>query len=72
MLTKNKNRSYKNPEIIYRNHKPVSVIIDLEEYKQMLERLDDIEDIAFIESIKNKQMKFKKLDDFLMEFESNV
>ncbi len=72
MLTKTKKRSSKNPEVIYRNNKPVSVIIDLEEYKKMLERLDDIEDIAFINDIKNKPLKFRKLDDFLIEFDSNV
>jgi len=32
MLTKNNKRSAKSPEVIYRNDKPVSVIIDLEEY----------------------------------------
>lgn len=71
MLT-TKKRTSKNPEVIYRNNKPVSVIIDLEEYKNILERLDDIEDIAFINEIKNKQLKFRKLDDFLIEFDSNV
>ena len=72
MLTKAKKRSSKNPEVIYRNNKPVSVIIDLEEYEKILERLDDIEDIAFIKEIKNKPLKFRKLDDFLIEIDSNV
>lgn len=71
MLTKNK-RSAKNPEIIYRNNKPVSVIIDLEDYKEMLERLDDIEDLEFINNSKNRSLNFRKLDDFLSEYNSNV
>ena len=72
MLTKNHKRSTKSPEIIYRNNKPVSVIISLDEYKKMLERLEDIEDLKFINRIKNKPLKFRKLDDFLAEYESNV
>ena len=72
MLTKNNKLSAKSPEVIYRNDKPVSVIIDLEEYKKMLERLEDIEDIKYINKIKNKLLKFRKLDDFLAEYNSNV
>jgi PHD/YefM family antitoxin component YafN of YafNO toxin-antitoxin module len=72
MLTKNHKRSSKNPELIYRNNKPVSVIIDLEEYKKILERLEDIEDLKFINKIKNKPLKFRKLDDFLAEYNTNV
>ncbi len=72
MLTKNNKRSAKSPEVIYRNDKPVSVIIDLEEYKKILERLEDIEDLRFINKIKNKLLKFRKLDDFLAEYNSNV
>lgn len=63
MLTKNYKRSAKSPEVIYRNNKPVSVIIDLEEYKKILERLEDIEDLEFINKIKKKPLKFEKLDD---------
>ncbi|MCH7974457.1 MAG: type II toxin-antitoxin system Phd/YefM family antitoxin [Bacteroidetes bacterium] len=55
MLTKNYKRSVKSPEVIYRNNKPVSVIIDLEEYKKILERLEDIEDLEFINKIKIKR-----------------
>ena len=55
MSTKNYKRSVKSPEAIYRNNKPVSVIIDLEVYKKILERLEDIEDLEFINKIKIKR-----------------
>jgi len=71
MITKNY-KTTKRPEIIYRDNKPVSVIIDLEDYQQMLERLEDIEDLRFINSVKTKSLKFRKLDDFLLEYNSNV
>ena len=72
MITKNYKLTTKRPEIIYRDNKPVSVIIDLEDYQQMLERLEDIEDLRFINSVKTKSLKFRKLDDFLLEYNSNV
>ncbi|MBU2508511.1 MAG: type II toxin-antitoxin system Phd/YefM family antitoxin [Bacteroidetes bacterium] len=63
MLTKNK----KNREIIYRNNKPVSIILDIREYEKMIERLEDIEDIEFVKKIKSNSMSFIKLEDFLTE-----
>jgi len=67
MLTKTKIRKIKEPQVIYKGNKPVSVIIDIDEYKEILERLDDIEDINYLEGLKNKSLKFRKLNDFLNE-----
>jgi prevent-host-death family protein len=36
----------KKPEIILRDGKPTAVILDIEEYREMLERLEDLEDIS--------------------------
>jgi len=69
MLTKKK-QSIKNKEFIYRNNKPVSVIIDIEEYEELLERIEDIEDVEFIKSIKKEKLEFRSLDDFLEEVSS--
>jgi hypothetical protein len=38
----------------------------------MLERLEDVEDIKFIKKLKNKSLTFRKLDDFLADYNSNV
>lgn len=67
MKTKNKKRTVKEPEVIYRNNKPVSVILNIDEYQEILERLNDIEDLEFIEQLKNKKLTFRKLDDFLAD-----
>lgn len=72
MLSKTKKRSLRTPEVIYRNNKPVSVIIDIAEYNEMLERLEDVEDIKFIENLKNKQITFRRLDEFLADYNSDV
>ncbi|MCL5030761.1 MAG: type II toxin-antitoxin system Phd/YefM family antitoxin [Bacteroidetes bacterium] len=72
MSTKTRKRNRRTPEVVYRNNKPVSVILDIAEYNKMLERLEDVEDIKFIENLKSKQLKFRKLDDFLADHNSNV
>jgi tetrahydromethanopterin S-methyltransferase subunit G len=72
MPTKTRKQNRRIPEIVYRNNKPVSVILDIAKYNKMLERLEDIEDIKFIENLKSKQLKFRKLDDFLTDYNSNV
>jgi PHD/YefM family antitoxin component YafN of YafNO toxin-antitoxin module len=72
MSIKVKRKRTQKPEIVYRDNRPVSVIIDIDKYQDMVERLEDIEDIKFIEQIKNKSLSFRKLDDFLKEYDQNV
>ncbi|MCL4547300.1 MAG: type II toxin-antitoxin system Phd/YefM family antitoxin [Bacteroidetes bacterium] len=72
MPTKTGKRNRRTPEVVYRNNKPVSVILDIAEYNEMLERLEDVKDIKFIENLKSKQLKFRKLDDFLTGYNRNV
>jgi len=65
MPAKNKKRIVKEPQVVYSNNKPVSVIIDIDEYNEMLERLEDVEDIKYVESLKSKKLTFRKFDEFL-------
>ena len=62
----------KAPEIVIRNGKPSAVILDIEEYKEILERLEDAEDLAILKDIRSKPLKFRKLDDFLREYSPDV
>lgn len=62
----------KEPEIILRNGKPAAVILDIEAYQEMLERLEDIEDLKMLAEMREKTLKFKKLEDFLGEFQPGV
>ena len=55
-----------------RNGKPSAVILDIEEYREMLERLEDADDLALLEDIRSKPMKFRKLDEFLEEYSPDV
>jgi PHD/YefM family antitoxin component YafN of YafNO toxin-antitoxin module len=62
----------RNPEIVLRDGKPAAVIIDIDEYQEMLERLEDMEDLKLLAEMRQKPLKFKKLKDFLEEYKSSV
>ena len=61
----------KEPEIILRGGKPAAVIIDIDEYQEMLERLEDAEDLKILAEMRQKPLKFKRLEDFLAEAAQN-
>jgi PHD/YefM family antitoxin component YafN of YafNO toxin-antitoxin module len=55
------------PEIVLRNGKPAAVILDIEEYQELLERVEDAADLKRLERMREKRLRFKTLDDFLGE-----
>ncbi len=61
-----------NPEIILRDGKPRAVILDIDEYREMLERLDDAEDLRMLEETRMQPLEFKRLKDFLNEYTPSV
>jgi PHD/YefM family antitoxin component YafN of YafNO toxin-antitoxin module len=62
----------KNPEVILRDSKPVAVILDIDVYEQMLEQIEGIEDLEYIEKVRQKPMEFRSLSTFLQEHYVNV
>jgi PHD/YefM family antitoxin component YafN of YafNO toxin-antitoxin module len=62
----------KVPEIILRKGKPTAVILDIDEYQEMLERLEDMEDLKLLEKIRKKPLNFRKLNEFLKEYSPSV
>ncbi len=62
----------KSPEIILRNGKARAIILDIDEYQEMLERLEDAEDLKMLEDMRGKPLEFKKLEDFLNEYTPSV
>ncbi len=72
-----KNRTKTGPhlfsrEIIVTRGKPSAVIIPLEEYRDMLERLEDAEDVRILKRLRSKSLKFRSLEAFLKETASRV
>ncbi len=62
----------KAPEIVLREGKPAAVILDIEQYRDMLERLEDVEDLRMLREMRKRPLKFRKLDDFLREYPRRV
>ena len=55
------------PEIITRRGKPVSVILPIKEYQELLERVEDAEDMAWLKRARSKPLTYRSLDDYLAE-----
>jgi len=60
-------RTKHKPQIILRNGKPSAVIIDIEDYRELLERLEDAEDLRELEEMRKRPLTFTKLEDFTQE-----
>ena len=60
------------PELVLSEGKPTAVILDIDEYQEMLERLEDAEDLKTLEEMRKKPLRFRKLDDFLEEYAPSV
>lgn len=59
-------------EIVLRDGKPSAVILDIDEYQEMLERLEDLEDLEMLQEMREKPLSFRKLDEFLEEYHPGV
>jgi prevent-host-death family protein len=62
----------KAPQIIFSEGKPRAVILDIDDYQEMLERLEDTEDLRELERMRKGSLSFRKLDDFLKEYSPRV
>ena len=55
------------PEIVTRKGKPVSVIIPIKDYEELLERLEDSDDAAWLKRARRKPLHYRPLKDYLAE-----
>ena len=53
------------PEIVTRNGKPVSVILRIADYKELLERAEDAADITWLKTARKKPRQYRPLEDYL-------
>jgi PHD/YefM family antitoxin component YafN of YafNO toxin-antitoxin module len=56
------------PEIVLRDGKPAAVILDIEVYRELLERAEDVEDLKALRAMRRRPIKFRRLDDFLKSY----
>ncbi len=59
--------AFAEPEIVTKNGKPVSVIIPIKDYEEMIERLEDAEDAAYLRETRTKPLSFRPLKEYLAE-----
>ena len=52
-------------EIVTRDGKPVRVILDIDDFEELLERVEDAHDLKELEEMKKRPLKFKTLDEVL-------
>ena len=52
-------------ENVVKDGKPAAVILPLEQYREMLERLDDADDLKALNLLRQKPLRFRTLDEFL-------
>lgn len=55
------------PEIVTHKGKPVSVIIPIKDYEELLERLEDADDVAWLKRSRKKPLHYRPLEDYLAE-----
>jgi len=55
------------PEIVTRKGKPVSVIIPIKDYEELLERVEDSDDVAWLKLARRKPLHYRPLEDYLAE-----
>ena len=55
------------PEIVTRKGKPVSVIIPIENYEELLERAEDAGDVAWLKRARRKPLHYRPLEEYLAE-----
>ncbi len=55
------------PEIVTRNGKPVSVILPIKVYQEMMERIEDAEDVAHLKKARQKPLQYRPLEDVVAD-----
>ena len=55
------------PEIVTRQGKPVSVIIPIKDYEELLERVEDTDDVAWLKRARRKPLHYRPLEDYAAE-----
>ncbi len=53
------------PEIITKKGKPISVILPIKQYQEMLERLEDAEDVTWLKKARQKKLHYRPLEEAL-------
>ena len=52
-------------EIVTRKGRPVSVILPIKDYEELLERAEDAQDVAWLKRARQKPLHYRPVEDYL-------
>ena len=55
------------PEIVTRRGKPVSVILPIASYQELLERVEDAADVEWLKRVRRKPLRYRSLEEYLAQ-----
>jgi prevent-host-death family protein len=58
--------AFPEPEIITRRGKPVSVVLSIKRYQELLERVEDAADLAWLKRSRLKPRSYRPLEEYLV------
>lgn len=67
-----KTRPRKKFRVVVEDGEPSAVILGIDEYRELLERLDDTDDLRVLEEMRKKPLKFRRLEEFLAQYSPRV
>ena len=59
--------AFPEPEIVTRNGKPVSVILPIKYDREIMERLEDADDVAWLKKARRKPLHYRPLEEVLAD-----
>ncbi len=62
----------KEPEVIYKSGKPTAVILPLAQYEELLERAEDVADLAWLRKARLQGASYRPFSDYLKETQKRV
>lgn len=55
------------PQFIIKEGKPTAVILNIGDYEELLQRVEDSEDLAELRRLRKTTLKFRPFEEFLKE-----
>ena len=68
----NQAKKRRAPQIVLENGEPSAVIVDIADYRELLERLEDVDDLRELEGMRQRPLKYRTLNEFLAEYKPNA
>jgi hypothetical protein len=55
------------PDVATKKGKPVFVILPIKQHQEMIERLEDAEDVAWLKKLRREKLHYRPLEDVLAD-----